>query len=186
MLAWLSVWSEVQTCKWPGWCHCHSLSLASIKFRLLLPFWYRLTQVVLEKTPLNGYISTSSYSRGKILLLSPCSIDWKNELILSSLCYSVGCQRDATCICCWVPAMLLGICGLCSRVEAVELDLTASVCQLLHFTLPTVTVGLLRLSLLFIWWKLHSWVFLHNMLSSVIVPAAVRIVGYMYLNVGSD
>jgi len=36
--------------------------------------------------------------------------------------------------------MLLGICGLCSRVEAVELDLTASVCQLLHFTLPTVTV----------------------------------------------
>ena len=41
-----------------SWCHCilkprHS-SLASFKSRLVLPFWYRLTQVVLEKRPLNG------------------------------------------------------------------------------------------------------------------------------------
>jgi len=35
-LAWLSVWSEVQTCIWPSWCHCHSLSLASFKSRLVL------------------------------------------------------------------------------------------------------------------------------------------------------
>ena len=48
VLAWLSVWSEVQTCKWPSWCHCHSLSLASVKSRLVLPFWYRLTWVVPE------------------------------------------------------------------------------------------------------------------------------------------
>ena len=34
--------------------HCHSPSLASVKSRLVLPFWYRLTQVVLEKGPLNG------------------------------------------------------------------------------------------------------------------------------------
>ena len=53
VLAWLSVWNEVQTCIWPGWCHCHSLSLASVKSRLVLPFWYRLTRVVLEKGPLN-------------------------------------------------------------------------------------------------------------------------------------
>jgi len=33
---------------------CHSLSLAPVKSRLVLPFWYRLTQVVLEKRPLNG------------------------------------------------------------------------------------------------------------------------------------
>ena len=39
-LAWLSVWSEMQTCIWPSWCHCHSLSLASVKSRLVLPFWY--------------------------------------------------------------------------------------------------------------------------------------------------
>jgi len=49
MLAWLSVWSEVQTWVWPSWCHCHSLSLASVKSRLVLPFWYRLTRVVPEK-----------------------------------------------------------------------------------------------------------------------------------------
>ena len=49
VLAWLSVWSEVQTCMWPSWCYCHSLSLVSVKSRLVLPFWYRLTQVVLDR-----------------------------------------------------------------------------------------------------------------------------------------
>ena len=53
VLAWLSVWSEVHTCIWPSWCHCHSLSLASVKFRLVLPFWYRSTRVVPDKWPLN-------------------------------------------------------------------------------------------------------------------------------------
>ena len=33
MLAWLSVWSEVQACIQPSSCHCHSLSLASVKSR---------------------------------------------------------------------------------------------------------------------------------------------------------
>ena len=62
VLAWLYVWSEVQTCTWPNWSHCHSLSLASVKSRLVLPFWYRLTWVVLEKGPLNGCVcAVSSY-----------------------------------------------------------------------------------------------------------------------------
>ena len=52
VLAWLSVWSEVQACIWPSWCHYHSLSLASVN-RLVLPFWYRLTWVVPDKGPLN-------------------------------------------------------------------------------------------------------------------------------------
>ena len=56
VLASLSVWSEMQTCMQPSWCHCHSLSLASVQSRLVLPFWYWLTWVVLEKGPLNGYI----------------------------------------------------------------------------------------------------------------------------------
>ena len=34
VLAWLSVWSELQTCICPSWCHCHSLSLASYWFYL--------------------------------------------------------------------------------------------------------------------------------------------------------
>jgi len=53
VLTWLSVWSKVQTCIWPSWCHCHALSLASVKSRLVLPFWYRLTRVVPDKGPLN-------------------------------------------------------------------------------------------------------------------------------------
>ena len=60
VLAWLSVWSEVQTCIQPSWCHCHSLSLASVKSRLVLPFWYRLTRVVLDKGPLNECSGSSS------------------------------------------------------------------------------------------------------------------------------
>ena len=48
------IWSEVQTCIRPSWCHCHSLSLASVKSRFVLPFYYRLTQIVPDKGPLNG------------------------------------------------------------------------------------------------------------------------------------
>ena len=61
LLAWLSVWSEVQTCIWPSWCHCYSLSLASVKSRLVLPFWYRLTRVVPEKE-LVIYVQFSLYA----------------------------------------------------------------------------------------------------------------------------
>jgi len=56
VLAWLSVCSEMQTCIWPSWCHCHSLCLASVKSRLVLPFWNRPTWVVVEKGPLNGCV----------------------------------------------------------------------------------------------------------------------------------
>ena len=48
----------------PSWCHCHSLSLASVKSRLVLPFWYRLTWVVLEKGPLN--VCVCSHGEGKV------------------------------------------------------------------------------------------------------------------------
>ena len=40
VLVWLSVWSKVQTCIWPSWCHCHSLSCFSkiqIGFTFLVP-----------------------------------------------------------------------------------------------------------------------------------------------------
>ena len=39
------------------------LSLASFKSKLVLPFWYRLTQVVLEKCLLNGCSSSSYLSK---------------------------------------------------------------------------------------------------------------------------
>ena len=41
-------------CKKTEW--CHPLSLAPVKSRLVLPFWYRPTRVVLEKGPLNGCV----------------------------------------------------------------------------------------------------------------------------------
>jgi len=53
----VSVWSEVQICISPSWCHCHLLSLAPVNpdcfTRMVLLFWHRLTRVVLEKRPLN-------------------------------------------------------------------------------------------------------------------------------------
>jgi len=38
VLAWVSVWGEVQTYIWPSWYHCHPLSLASVKSRLVFIF----------------------------------------------------------------------------------------------------------------------------------------------------
>jgi len=53
-VAWLSVWSEVQMiCIWSSWCHCHLTISCFIKIQNSLPFWCRLTQVFLEKRPLN-------------------------------------------------------------------------------------------------------------------------------------
>ena len=66
LLVWLSVQREMQiVCILSSWCRCHPKtpsSLGSFKSRLVLTFWYRLTQVVLEKRPLNGCISSSSSS----------------------------------------------------------------------------------------------------------------------------
>ena len=54
VLAWLSVWNEVQSCMWPSWCHCHSLSLASVKSRLV--YLSGTSSPVPEKGPLNGWV----------------------------------------------------------------------------------------------------------------------------------
>ena len=49
-------------------------SLASFKSRLVLPFWYRLTQVDLEKRPLNGCSISSSSLSSSTLRMRLCSI----------------------------------------------------------------------------------------------------------------
>ena len=64
VLMWWSLWSKVQTCIWPSWCHCHSLSLAAVKSRLVLPLCYRLTRIVLDKGPLNGCVWLSKKTLG--------------------------------------------------------------------------------------------------------------------------
>ena len=54
ILAWLSVWSVVQMiCIWSSWCQCHPIISCFSKIQNGLPFWCRLTQVVLEKRLLN-------------------------------------------------------------------------------------------------------------------------------------
>jgi len=57
----LSVWSEVQMiCIWSSWCHCHSIISCSGKIQNGLPSWCRLSQVVLEKRPLNRRSGSST------------------------------------------------------------------------------------------------------------------------------
>ena len=54
------VWSKVQMIFiWSSWCHCHPIISCSRKIQNGLPFWYWLTQVVLEKRSLNGYCNSS-------------------------------------------------------------------------------------------------------------------------------
>ena len=90
VLAWLSVWSEVQTCIWPSWCHCHSLSLASVKSRLVLPSWYRLTRVDPSKGPLNVCVWVCVCVRAcvnyKFTKESSSEIFFKNRLICQNHC----------------------------------------------------------------------------------------------------
>ena len=61
VLAWLSVWSEVQMLSMSSnRCHCHPIMSSSSKIKNGLLFWCRLTQVVQEKRLLNGCSSSSS------------------------------------------------------------------------------------------------------------------------------
>jgi len=59
VLAWLSVWSKVQMiCLWSSRCHCHCIISCYNKIQNGLSFWCQLTQVFLEKRPLNGCSSS--------------------------------------------------------------------------------------------------------------------------------
>ena len=63
-------------------------SLASSKSRLVLPFLYRLTQVVLEKRPFNGYSSS-------VVVVSKYLKTEKNELCeCSQVCAVRYCQNE--------------------------------------------------------------------------------------------
>jgi len=97
-LAWLSVWSEVQTCIWPSWCHCHSLSLASVKSRLVLPFWYRPTRVVLDIGLLNGSVCVCVCEYPVYSLVS-LSTDTNRLVWLPRLKLSLALSDLSQCIC---------------------------------------------------------------------------------------
>ena len=93
VLAWLSVWSEVQMiCIWSSWCRCYPIISCSSKIQNGLFFWCRLTQVVLEKRPLNRCSSSSSSSSSSVSN-SAVSDD------LLSLCLLITISQHSTCQC---------------------------------------------------------------------------------------
>ena len=92
MLAWLTVWGEVQTCIWPSWYHCHSLSLAAVKSRLVLPFWYQHTWVVLDKWPLNRCVCVCVHAcvRARMRV---CVFQLDHQQCKGLICPSVHCSQ---------------------------------------------------------------------------------------------
>jgi len=85
VLGWLSVWREVQMiCIWSSWCHCHLVISCSSKIQNGLPFWRRLTHVVLEKRPLNGCSSSSC------TILESQQVIWWN---VANVSYSMSLQN---------------------------------------------------------------------------------------------
>ena len=129
VLAWLSVWSEVQTCIWPSWCHCYLLSLASVKSRLVLPFWYRLTRVVPEKGPFNGCVCVRACVCVCILYggrqlpvplystVNPSNVNWQ---LTSEVLHWVHQRVAARCSDCRFVIVLLSrrFCAVCIRILA--------------------------------------------------------------------
>ena len=89
VLAWLSAWSEVQTCIWSSGCHCHSLCLASVKSSLVLPFWYRPTRVVLDKGPLNGWVCVGNTFGGGTIKITNFISEWHPNPHHSSISITV-------------------------------------------------------------------------------------------------
>ena len=90
LLAWLSDWSKVQTCIWPSRCHFHSLSLAPVKSSLVLSFWYRLTQIVSERGPLNVCMWLRQMQRHSSTSISFCFVKMLYSLTVFdtlSMCY---------------------------------------------------------------------------------------------------
>ena len=83
VLVWLSIWSKMQIVYiWSSWCLCipkprQSSSVALFKSRLDLPFWYRLTQIVLEKRSLTRCSSSSStHTHTRLTALCPGLPGW--------------------------------------------------------------------------------------------------------------
>jgi len=127
VLVWLSVWSKVQTCIWPSWCHCRSLSLASVKSRLVSPFWYRLTWWVPEKGPLNGCVCV------------PCIIITRPK---SSSFYCLTCVEasvdlgTAVRVCDWCPKLYI------TAAAAVNITVIVGGFSVLNFTLQSCMLTL--------------------------------------------
>jgi len=71
-------------------------SLASVKSRLVLPFWYRLTRVVLDKGPLNGCVCVLLYQKyGQLSLIT------NYHLVTAEPCFIISNSENASCYQTW-------------------------------------------------------------------------------------
>jgi len=105
VLAWLSVCSEVQTCIWPSWCHCHALSLASVKSRLVLYFLVLADpgspgQRAIKRVCVYWCCPRSIWSRIYVMDGRPSvCLSIRSPVCLPSIDSSNGGLR----VCCWAP-----------------------------------------------------------------------------------
>ena len=108
----------VQTCIQPSWCHCHSLSLASVKSRLILPFWYRLNWVVPEKKPLNGCVCDYT-NRNNLTHSEQNKIHRNNNYYYANVLLT-----DTACIVCGMGYVMVCCLSVCQS----QLSTTAAAC----------------------------------------------------------
>ena len=73
-------------------------SLASFASRLVLPSWYWLTHVVLEKRPLNGYSSSSSSSLCCHVFCYVCIFDLVVLHLFTTRCYASAVLAMGLCL----------------------------------------------------------------------------------------
>jgi len=74
-------------------------SLASYKSRFVWPFWYRLTQVVLEKRPLNGCLSlpsNKSFRKPPSLRTCPSQLYFWRQMLSKMLLVSLTLYSTST------------------------------------------------------------------------------------------
>jgi len=93
VMVWLSVSNEVQMiCIWSSWCHCHPIVSCSSKIQNDLPFWWGITQVVLEKRLLNG-CSSMDVVVVQLLQQLPLLFTFRLNGIFCSYCMSAECSK---------------------------------------------------------------------------------------------
>jgi len=134
VLAWLSVWSEVQACIRPSGFHCHSLSLASVKSRLVLPFWYRPTWVVPDKGSLDGCVCVCVLSSLSVHIL------WRVQYVVISVLYVANARtvcRSTVCISncrrCWIfPRGVVSLLSLCNFIVLWVFTLKLILCNIVN------------------------------------------------------
>ena len=112
------LWSEVQICIWPSCCHCHSLSLAPVKSRLVLPFWYRLTRVVPDKGPLNVRVCVYIYTGIQYPTCTHCHSKLSVKLLVQAvgmICLMPGMRNRWHVFCAWLVC-----CQLMTMIHVVD------------------------------------------------------------------